>query len=258
MDSKIKAYSGTQAVLRAVSLLQVFSDEHPEWHLSDLSKTVNLNRTTTYRLLTALESTGLVERNPKTDNYQLGSEVIVLGGRALRAKPVRAIARPELEKLAALTGETATLEVLSGHDILIIDEVMGQHLMSGAQSIGTRWPAFATSTGKAIMTHLPKNELEAILQAPLPQITPKTITSPQLLHQHLKEAKANGYTVAAESLELGYVAIGVAICNYDKYPVAAISVGGPSFRLTQAEIPNIGDLLKKAAAHISAQLGYRP
>ncbi len=253
-----KPYAGTQAVTRAISVLNAFSDDQPEWNLTDLAKTLELNRTTTYRLLTALESAELVTRDSDSERYRLGSGIIVLAGRALRANPVRSLSKPELEQLAAVTGETATLEILSGQDMLIIEEIFGDRLMKSALSIGTRWPVSATSTGNAVMACLPASELEALLQEPLPQLTPKTISSPETLRQSLAHIRVEGYAVMSEALELGYIAIGAPICNFDGYPIAAISLGGPTVRLTETRIPEMGVLVRDAAGRVSKQLGYRP
>ena len=121
MAAKTEPYAGTQAVVRALLLLEVFSDKQPEWSLTDLTKSLDLNRTTIYRLLTALESFDMVACDPETDRYRLGSGIIELGGRAIRANPVRMVSKPILEKLAAETGEMATLEILSAHEVLVID-----------------------------------------------------------------------------------------------------------------------------------------
>ncbi|MGD9092861.1 MAG: IclR family transcriptional regulator [Anaerolineales bacterium] len=252
-----KPYAGTQAVTRALTILNAFSDDHPEWHLTDLANTLELNRTTTYRLLTALECFDLVVRESDTELYRLGSGIIVLAGRVLRANPVRTVSKPELERLAALTGETATLEILSDDEMLVIDEVFGSRLMKSVLSIGTHWPAFATSTGNAMMAYLPAAELETILQEPLPQLTPKTITSLEVLRRNLVQVRDDGYAIVAEALELGFVAVGAAICNYDGYPIAAISLDGPAVRLTGARLPEIGVLVRDAASRISKQFGYR-
>lgn len=258
MTAKTEPYGGTQAVVRALSLLEVFTDNQPEWNLAGLTRAVGLNRTTLYRLLTALESFDIVTRDPETDRYRLGPGLIHLGGRAIRANPVRAVSKPELEKLAATTGETATLEILVGHEMMVIDEVSVDRLLGGTQSIGTRWPAYATSTGNAIMAHLTQTNLEALLQVPLPQLTPKTITSPDMLCRCLAQIRADGYAISVEALELGYTDIGAPVRNCDGQPVAAISVGGPTIRLTSARLPQIGALVRDAAIHISNGLGWRP
>ncbi len=141
-------YPGTQSVVRAISLLKAFSETHPEWGLTDLAQRVDLNKTTVYRLLTALESEGMVVQNPATQSYRLGPEMIALGTLALRSSDLRSASHPALEVLARETGETATLEILMDDQVFILDEVMGRHLIGATPSIGTRWPAHATSTGK--------------------------------------------------------------------------------------------------------------
>jgi len=251
----VKPYPGTQAVLRAVSLLKMFDDSRQEWGLSELAAEVGLNKTTTYRLLTALESEGMLARQAN-DTYTLGPEIVVLGGRALRNNDLRSASKPALEAMAAATGETATLEVLLGREVLIIDEVVGEHLMASTQSIGTRWPASVTSTGKAMMAHLPEAEVEAILGRPLPRMTAKSVTDAEALRRELEEIREQGYAVADETLEMGLVVVGAAVRNHDGKVVAAVSLGGPSVRITPDRIGEIGALVKATAARVSVELGY--
>lgn len=250
-------YEGTQAVRRAISLLKSFTEDHPEQNLTQLADRLKLNKTTVYRLLTALESEGLVTRDPESDSYLLGSELIVLAGIVMRSNHLRKISRPELRKLANHTGETTSLEVLSGHDVLIIEEIVGEHLMTGSQSIGTRWPAFATSTGKAIMAYLPEAQIAEILANPLPEITPRTITDPRLLRRELAAIRKRGYAIAQDALEPGFTAVGAAILDRNDEVVAAISIGGPGIRLSPARIAKVGPVVHNAALQISFQLGYR-
>jgi IclR family transcriptional regulator, acetate operon repressor len=251
-----KPYPGTQAVIRAVSLLKAFSDSHREWGLTDLARQVGLNKTTTYRLLKALESEGMVSRRTDSDTYMLGPAMMVLGGRALRANNLRSASRAELEYLARLFGETVTLEILVGRDVQIVDEVTGEHLLSGIQSIGTRWPAHTTSTGKVLLAFLPTAEAAKLLAEPLPAPTAKTITDQQQLLAELAEVRRHGYAVAEETLEAGFIAVGAPIYDYNGRAIAAISVGGPLHRLTTSHLPEVAQQIKIAAARISARLGY--
>src|SRR5688572_1381228 len=105
-----KAYEGTQAVVRALSILKSFDDERPSWTLAELSRRLNLNKTTVFRLLTALESEGLVRRDSVSETYALGPEMVMLGARAMRSYSLREACRPELKTLAETSRETATLE----------------------------------------------------------------------------------------------------------------------------------------------------
>jgi DNA-binding IclR family transcriptional regulator len=255
--NKNEPYSGTQSVLRAVTMLEAFTDEKPAWHAGELAEATGLNRTTAYRLLTALESAEYVVRDPATDIYRLGSGLIVLGGRAQRANSVRAVSRSELEKLASLTGDTATLEVLVGREVVIIEEIPGEYLTSGKQEIGTRWPAHTTSTGKAILAHSSAEAIAAFLAVPLPPLTDRTITDAAQFARCLEEVCKKGYAAVNGELELGYVAVGAPVFDVQSNVPAAISIGGPNVRLTAQRIGEIGPLVREAAERISWQLGYR-
>ncbi len=197
--------AGTQSVLRALAMLDAFTDERPAWTVTELADAVGLNRTTTYRLLTALESREYVARDETTDSYRLGSGLIALGGRALRANSVRAISQSELEALAEEMGETATLEILSGQDMVIIDEVPGDYVTSGSQHIGSRWPAYATSTGKAILAYLSADERRHILPNPMRPLTPATLT-------HVRDLQLLLHTDPRRRLCRGQRGAGVGIC----------------------------------------------
>jgi len=251
------AYPGTQAVARAMRLLKMFGDDRAEWRLAELAQAAGLHKATAHRLLAALEREGMVARDPSGEGYRLGSEAIALAGRALRANDLRTAARPELVTLAQRSGETATLEVPAGPEMLILDEVVGTALVGASASIGTRWPAHATSTGKALLAaRLPAARSE-ITDGTLARLTERTITSPTSLIRDLERAVQRGYATAVDELERGYAAVGAVVRDALGRPVGAISVGGPSSRLPAARLSGLGQEVRAAAARISADLGYR-
>ena len=249
-------YPGTQAVLRAVSLLRAFTDAQPKWGLTELARTLGLNKTTTYRLLTALESEGMLMRSPDADTYRLGPQAIALGARALRSNDLRSASHAELDALAQATGETTTLEVLVGGSVLILDEVAGHHLLGSMQFIGTQWPAHATSAGKVLLAELSESERRAIIRSPLARLTDKTITRRVGLREELARVREQGYATAIEELEAGYVAVGAPVRNHEGCAVAAISIGGPSIRLTGDRIAELAAQVRQAADRISRKLGF--
>lgn len=239
-----------------MTLLKSFTDERPHWALADLAAAAGLNKSTTFRLLTALESEGMVARYQDGEQYVLGPEIVVMGGRALRGNDLRRIARPALEEMAAATGETATLEILAGGDILIIDEVVGEHLTSSTQSLGTRWPVYATSTGLAILAHLPPERVERLLSRPLRPFTPQTIISVAVLRDELAAVRRRGYAINDEALETGLRVVGAPLFNFEGQPLAAVSLGAPTVRFTPERIPSWGALVCQTAARLSRQMGY--
>jgi IclR family transcriptional regulator, acetate operon repressor len=249
-----KAYPGTQAVLRAVRLLKAIGSEPGEPALADLVRALGLNKTTAYRLLTALEAEGLVERG-QGDGYRLGPELVALGSRALGAHDLREAARGELLALARKTRETAHLEVRVGAETLILDEAMGSHRVGTTPSVGTRWPAHATSNGKVLLAGLGHDDLEALLRSPLPALTPRTITDRAALRRELQRVRDRGYATGVEELEPGYMAVAVPVRARDGQVVAAMGIGGPRVRLDPARLATIAKTLPSHAARISERLG---
>ena len=246
-----KPYAGTQSVRRAIALLKVFSDERPEWGLSELARAARLNKTTAYRLLTALEAEGMVARSAPSEAWRLGNEAIVLGALALRSNDLMTAARPELEALVRETGETASLEILVGDEIVILEGVEGPSLVGASSEVGTRWPAHATSTGKVLLA-----ARDGVRRPrPLRKLTPRTITDPVRLHRELDRVRERGWASAVEELEVGYVAVGAPVLDHAGRALAAISVGGPAARLTSRRIPRLARRVVDGAHRISIRLG---
>jgi IclR family acetate operon transcriptional repressor len=258
MSQPAKAYPGTQSVLRAVAVLKCFDDQKPEWTLAELTRALDLNKTTLFRLLSALESEGLVARGSGGESYILGPELVAMAGYALRNIDLRFLARSTLETLAESSGETASLEILSGDEMVIIDEIIGEHLVSGVRSIGTRWPLHGTSTGLALLASWPQQKRDDYFKRELSAITPHTITDPEALKCLLAQFSDQGYALSDEMLETGLVAIGAPIINVDGQAKAAISVYGPKNRLDSENIKMAAGLVRDAAFDLSARLGYRP
>lgn len=251
-----RQYPGTQAVRRALTLLNAFDDAQPERGLGELARVAGLNKTTTFRLLSALEGEGLVSKSAGGETYRLGPAAITLGARAMRSNSLYTVSRPELEALAAQTGETATLEILVGTDMLILDEVRGQFLIGATPEIGTRWPAHTTSTGKAILAFLPRRAVETLLPQTLESRTKKSTTDSFRFLSELERIQKLGYATAVEELEAGFVAVGAPVLDHTRSVVAAISLGGPKARFTHERITEIAPLVKQAAARISGKLGF--
>ncbi len=259
-NARETAYPGTQAVLRAVAILKAFTDARPEWRVTELARELDLNKTTAFRLLTALESEGMVVRNPATNVYRLGSEAVALGAQALRSSGLRALARPELERIARESGETATLEVLVGDEVLILDEVEGRFVVGMSPEIGTRWPAYATSTGKMLLAALRHGALGAPsiasdLPSRFPARTPRTITTRKRFLEEVDRIWKQGYSLTTGELEEGFNAIGAPVVDHDGRVIAALSFGGPRVRITKERTPELVTLVVNAAERVSRQLG---
>ena len=239
-----------------MSLLKAFTAEQPQRGLADLARGLRLNKTTAFRLLQALEAEGLVARTVDGEAYQLGPELLTLAGRARGAHELRSAARPELLALARATRETATLEVLVGHEALVLDEEMGGYMIGARPTVGARWPAHAASTGKVLLAHLPDERLEGALRASWPALTPRTVTGAASLRRALARVRERGFATAVEELEPGYVAVGAPVRDATGMVVAALSVGGPKGRMGAARLASCTKQVVAAARRVSARLGH--
>ena len=215
-------------------------------------------------MLSALEAEGIVGKTAGGE-YVLGAELIRLGGRAMRANPFREIAQPFLRKLARDTTESTTLDILWLADggacdkkrplSMVIDEATGQHLLGMTQYTGVRFDAHTTSTGKVLLAWQPADVLAHIDLETLPKFTPKTITSAKKLHEELHIVRQRGFATAVDELEIGICAVASPIFNQHGEVLAAISVGGPSSRISAKRIQSLAKLLVETTKEISQQLG---
>lgn len=248
--------SGNQAVRRAIAVLKSFSDEAPEMGVTEVSRKVGLHKSTVYRLLSAFEDEGLIARNPETGKYRLGPELIVLGEQVLRHTEVHRVALPFLRDLAERSGETIDLEVLSGSNVVTIEEIGGKHVVAAAGAIGMPWAAHATSNGKVLLAHQPPEKQRQILSRTLRRFTQRTITDPKAVARELVKVREQGYALSFGELEEHLVAIGVPIRGRNGDAVAAVSISGPDTRLTPDKMSGLLRLGMETCARISARLGY--
>ncbi len=239
---------GAQAALRAIRLLKLFTSEVPELHLAELADMSGLNKTTTHRLLQALLSEELLDRNPANSAYRLGPGMMALGVQALSGNQLRVRARPLLKKLAEETGETATLEVPVDDTMLILDEVTSKHLLGASGNVGTRWPIHATSTGKALIA-FEQNGPDR-LRPPLLPLTSRTIIEHAALQQQLSDIRRRGFAETVDELEDGFSGVGAVVRGSMGEVLGALSICGPSSRLSDSRRAQLGAALCTAATRL--------
>ncbi len=242
---------GAQAALRAVRLLKLFTIERPEMSLAEVSKLSGLNKTTTHRLLRALQSEGLIDRNALSARYSLGAVLMALGVQALASSDLRRRVRPLLKLLAHESGETATLEVPIEDSMLVLDEVTGRHVMGAGGHVGTRWPLHATSTGKAVLA-FDDCGLERLPTSMMP-LTRKTLVHKNSFRPQLVDIRRRGYAEAVDELEDGFTAVATVIRGALGDVQGALSICGPTQRLTSARRAEFGASLCKVASRLSPE-----
>jgi len=239
---------GAQAALRALRLLKLFTPATPELKLAELSELAGLNKTTTHRLLQALHSESMLDRNPADGAYRLGPALMAMGVQALASNDLRLRARPLLNRLARDTGETATLEVPVDDTMLILDEVTGSHFVGAGGNVGTRWPMHATSTGKALIA-FDEHGVERLGEQ-LTSLTSQTITERNQLEEQLREIRGRGFAETVDELEDGFSGVAAVVRGGMGQVLGALSVCGPTQRLSAGRRASLGATLCAAAERL--------
>jgi DNA-binding IclR family transcriptional regulator len=203
----------------------------------------------------------MVARAAPGRSYRLGPRTIQLGALAQRSTDLLSAARPELERLAIGAGETASLEVLAGSEILVLAEARGRRQGSWVEFVGARWPAHAAATGKVLLAAAQADrnpiwrQYATLARQGLPRHTRRTITSLPRLEQALRRVRRQGFAEALEELEPGYIAYGAPVENHLGAVVAALCVGGPAGRMSGERRPVLLRMLRDAAMRVSRAMG---
>ena len=162
---------------------------------------------------------------------------------------------PEFIELAADSGETVNIAVLSDRSALYLDQVAGQSALQSHNWVGQHIPLHATSNGKLLLSGLSADEIDKRLPR-LPSYTADTVTSKARLRRDLAAVSEQGYAVAVDELEEGLTAVAAPIRNAHGDVIASMSVSGPTFRLPDARVEELVPLLAAAAEEVSHRLGW--
>jgi IclR family transcriptional regulator, KDG regulon repressor len=248
-----------QVLDRALAALEVLSNHQGDCSLAELCVELKLHKSTTHRLMMVLEQHRFVDKSPDTGRYRLGLKLFEFGSKAMASLDLRRHSRPYLNQLLQEIGETVHFCILDDGQVFYIEKVEPQHSVRMACTVGSRAPAYCTAVGKAMLAELPEAEVNGIVKRwGLKPVTKSTIRTPAGLKAELKTVRLRGYAVDDEEKEEGLRCIGAAVRGHSGKLFAAISVSGPAFRVTKERIPEIGAAVMRAAADLSAELGFRP
>lgn len=245
-----------RSVDRAVAILDLLALEG--WRTgAEVARELGVHRSTALRLLATLDRHGLVERDPRTAKYRLGRRVAQLASSVRGEVDLRQVARPVCEALARELGETVTLDVLDGDQIVPVEQASGSTSVMSVSWLGTRSPVHCTASGKVILAFAPAQARSAVLGRPLERRTQHTITDPAELEAQLREVRETGYARTFEELEVGLNAIAAPVRSAGGEVIAGLDVSGPAHRFASSARSSLLARTREAADDLSHRLGYR-
>jgi IclR family acetate operon transcriptional repressor len=249
------ADSAVGTLERGLAILQFFK-RTPEASIADVAISLELSRSTTYRIAERLRELGFLEVNTSNALWRLGRETAQLGVAALQSTDLMRIAPPVLLDLLEGTREAVNLAVFDSDSMVLIFREQGPQSVTISSRLGSRRPMHASSLGKAYMAAMRPEERHALVERlELKRFTPETIVDRDALERGLINIQKRGFADDRREFEQTLACCAAAVFDHRAVPVAAISVSGPADRIL-AKFDRIGAEVVTAARAISARLGY--
>ncbi|MGW8554818.1 IclR family transcriptional regulator [Streptomyces tubercidicus] len=218
---------------KAVAVLDCFRPNGGSFRLTELSARAGLTKTTAFRLCGELVRLGLLERD--AESYRLGGKLFELGSLVPRRQDLREAALPFLQDLFEATHETVHLGVREGHEVVYVERIHGHGALRLPSRIGGRLPLTCTGVGKALLAFSGAELVEEVLDAPLPRLTPHSVTDPERLRTAIEQAQVAGLAYEEEEATLGVSCIAAPVFD-GAVAVAALSVAVPRSRFRPAQL----------------------
>ena len=252
------ATAQVQSLTRGLSILEALATAEAGISLTDIAHRVDLPPSTTHRLLSTLEKMGYVYQSEELGHWYVGLQAFTVGSGFLANRDFVGQSHVYMRRLMEQSGETANLAILDGTEAVFIAQVQCREMMRILVKLGSRVPLHASGVGKAIFAALPDEQIDAILKVKgLPRITGNTIVAPETMWAALKVIRHRGYSFDDEEHAPGTRCVAATI--YDEYaePLGAISLAGPSSRLPDERIKQLGPIVAHTAEELTRKLGGR-
>jgi IclR family transcriptional regulator, pca regulon regulatory protein len=252
--AQVRSSDFVQSLDRGLAVIRAFGPDRERLSLSEVARETGLTRAATRRFLLTLVKLGYVRSDGR--EFSLRPRVLELGYAYLSGLGMPEVAAPHLEELVAHVRESSSISVLDGHHIVYVARVPTKRIMTVAISVGTRFPAYATSMGRVLLAGLTEDELERYLaEAVLDPITARTVTEPARLREIVAEVGRQGYAIVDQELEEGLRAVAAPIHGAGDSVTAAINLSAHASRVSMAAMRSeLLPALQATARHIEADL----
>ena len=244
---------GTAAIDRGADLLvRVLESEEPV-ALTDLAAAAGLPKSTASRLVSALERRGLIEQDGERGRLRPGPAILRVAERSMLQRHLVELARPSLDALSEASGETINLAVPAHHGVEHVAQVDSRHFLGVGQWLGKSVDYHCTANGKVFLAF----GRASVSEAELHRYTARTIVETDLLRGELESVRAQESATATDELETGLSAMAAPVRGARGDVIAALSVSGPTLRMTPARIRELQPILTHEARTLSRRLGHR-
>jgi IclR family transcriptional regulator, acetate operon repressor len=242
---------GTQSIDRAGEMLARLLDSEAPMSLRELAEAADLPKSTASRLLTALERHGLVHQAGERGKLEPGPAILRFAHRGGVERHLVELAHPALETVADACGETVNLSVPTPNGVDHLAQVDGRHFLGAGQWVGRRVDYHCTANGKVFLA-FGAAELPA---GRLTRMTPNTIVGRAALDRQLQAVRRDGFATTIDELEVGLSALAAPVRGPVGHVIAALSISGPTLRLTRARVAELAPVLLHEAGALSERLG---
>lgn len=249
-DDNLKSLS------KLVRVLDCFSVNDRNLSLAEICQRTGLPRSTAHRMMASLRDVGFLDQDRERDRYRLGLKLFELGSVALSNLDLHREARPMVDALRRISGQSVHLAVFDGSRAVVIQRADSASESSGAMTFIENAPAHCTSVGKAILAYQPDEVVDRLIDAGLTRFTESTITKGDALKTELKKIRKRGYSVDDGEHQPGLRCIGAPIRNQSGQVFAGLSISGPAWQLPVSEVDDFAKVVMHHANAISQRLGY--
>ena len=246
-----------KSVVRVALILDCLASGPTGRGLAEIARAVGLHIATTRRLLMTLTHLELVKQDGDTKKYSLGLKILLMAKRAGSNLDLRQVALPFLRALMEKTGETANLVIEDKGEAVYIEQVESVSTLRTANKLGSRAPLYCTAAGKVLLASRPPENRENYLQNLSPRrFTSRTIVQKDRLLSELERISTRNLAIDNEEQMIGERCMAVPIRNHTGKVIGAISISGPSFRLTPASVRELKPVVLEVGKKLSGELGF--
>jgi IclR family transcriptional regulator, KDG regulon repressor len=247
-----------RALAKGLCILGLFDAEHREWSLDEIAEAAGLPRMTAYRMIRTMERGAYLVLDTTTNRYHLGPAMLAAMYLNESYAELVQTARPYVEALADVTGESVTLAVEVDGMAVGVDMVNTSRPFRRVLALGRIIGDTANSGAKVFAAFKPQAERDAILAAPQPRLTPRTIADPESLAAEFESIRLDGVAFDMEERNVGTCAVAAPVRDQIGAVIAVLSVVVPTGRFGPEERKRYAEAVRASADSLSAYLGYSP